>query len=140
MISSGRIAYGKSCVSIFFQKYVRPTDTVLEIASGYGEFSRHIRAARKVAIDLNPESADFLPTDAEFHLGSAADLSAIEAASIDICFSSNFFEHLPSKNTLDRVLKEVLRVLKPGGYTSLCNPTCAMRLASIGITMTTTSR
>lgn len=99
----------------FFQRYVARTATVLEIASGYGEFLRHIEARRKIATDLNPEAAGFVPAGAEFRLGSATDLSWLETASIDVCFSSNFFEHLPSKEVLDKVLGEVLRVLKPGG-------------------------
>jgi len=99
----------------FFQGYVLPTDTLLEIGCGYGEFSRHIRAGRKIAIDLNPAAAECLPPDVEFHLASAANLAPIASASVDVCFSSNFFEHLPSKQVLDRVLAETLRVLKPGG-------------------------
>ena len=99
----------------FFQRYVPPGSTVLDLASGYGEFVRHIRADRKIAIDLNPEAREFLPDGAEFHLRSADDLSCLVTGSIDVCFSSNFFEHLPSKSVLDRVLTEALRVLKPGG-------------------------
>lgn len=99
----------------FFQRYVRPDSTVLDIACGYGEFLRHIRAGRKIAIDLNPDAAKFLPAGVEFHVGSADDMAVVEAGSVDICFSSNFFEHLPSKEVLDKVLGEALRVLKPGG-------------------------
>jgi len=99
----------------FFQRYVRLDDTVLDLACGYGEFSRHIRARRRIAIDMNVDAQRFLPSDVEFHLGSATDLAAIGAESVDICFSSNFFEHLPSKEEMDRVLAEALRVLKPGG-------------------------
>ncbi|NUZ05175.1 class I SAM-dependent methyltransferase [Schlegelella sp. ID0723] len=99
----------------FFQRYVARDATVLELASGYGEFLRYIHAGRKIAIDLNPEAGSFLPPGTEFHLQSADDLSCIEGGSVDVCFSSNFFEHLPSKEVLDRVLKESLRVLRPGG-------------------------
>lgn len=99
----------------FFQAYISPQDTLLEIACGYGEFTRHIRAGRKIAIDLNPDAAGRLPADVEFYLTSASDLAPIATNSVDVCFSSNFFEHLPSKEVLDRVLSETLRVLKPGG-------------------------
>ncbi len=99
----------------FFQTYVDESSTILDIASGYGEFSRHIRAKRKIAIDLNPESKSFLSSDVEFHLTSADDLSMLKEESVDVCFSSNFFEHLPSKKVMDAVLSEALRVLKPGG-------------------------
>lgn len=99
----------------FFQRYIPPTSSVLEIACGYGEFIRHIRASRKIAIDLNPDARDSLPDDIEFHLSSASNLSMIEDASVDICFSSNFFEHLPSREVMDAVLAEAFRVLKRGG-------------------------
>ncbi len=85
----------------FFQRYV-------------GEFMRHIKAGRKIAVDLNPETRSLLPPDVEFHQTDAANLP-IDSASVHVCFSSNFFEHLPSKTRLDQVLQESLRVLRPGG-------------------------
>lgn len=99
----------------YFQRFVDSTDTVLEIAPGYGEFIRHIHAARKIGVDLNPDSAACLGDDVEFHQGSADDLSMVPAESVDVCFSSNFFEHLPNKEVMDQVLAEARRVLKPGG-------------------------
>lgn len=99
----------------YFQQFVSPDDTVLEIASGYGEFIRHIEATRKIAVDLNPDSAQCLGDEVEFRLGSAAQLDMLGDESIDVCFSSNFFEHLPDKDVMDQVLLEARRVLKPGG-------------------------
>jgi len=99
----------------YFQQFIPRESTVLEIASGYGEFIRHISAARKIAVDLNPDSAACLPAGIEFYLGSATDLDMLEDASVDVCFSSNFFEHLPSKEVMDQVLEQARRVLKPGG-------------------------
>jgi ubiquinone/menaquinone biosynthesis C-methylase UbiE len=99
----------------FFQRYVRETDTLLELACGLGEFTRAIRAGRKVAVDLNPDAAERLPTDVEFHLAPASNLDFLPDASVDVCFTSNFFEHLHAKSELDAVLAEVRRVLRPGG-------------------------
>lgn len=104
------------------QKYVRPTDTVLDVACGLGEFSRHIQAQRKIAIDLNPAARKFLPEPIEFHLGPANDLSFLPDAQVDVAFSSNFLEHLPDKATVDAVLREVRRVLKPGGRYVVIQP------------------
>ena len=39
----------------FFQHYVDPSATVLDLGSGWGEFIRHIHAHRRIAIDLNPD-------------------------------------------------------------------------------------
>ena len=100
----------------YFQQFVNSQrDTVLDLACGLGEFSRHIKAAHKIAIDLNPASQALLPPDTEFHLTSAERMDTVLDGSVDVCFSSNFLEHLPSKESVDAVLKEVLRVLRPGG-------------------------
>jgi SAM-dependent methyltransferase len=96
----------------FFQRFAPEDSVVLDLACGFGEFSRYIRAARKIAVDTNPDVETILADDVEFHHGSADDLSMEE---IDVCFTSNFFEHLPDKPAMDRVLKEVLRVLRRGG-------------------------
>jgi SAM-dependent methyltransferase len=34
---------------------------------------------------------------------------------VDVCFASNFFEHLENKRSMDAVLQEARRVLRPGG-------------------------
>lgn len=99
----------------YFQRYVRPEDTVLDIACGQGEFIRNIRCARKLAVDLNREVEGHLPPDIEYHCSAADKLDGVASGSVDVCFISNFFEHLPSKEAMDAVLLEVKRVLKRGG-------------------------
>jgi ubiquinone/menaquinone biosynthesis C-methylase UbiE len=105
----------KALCEDYFQQFVPRSATVLEIACGYGEFIRHIAASQKIAVDLNPDSESCLSDDIEFHLGSATNLSMLQDNTVDVCFSSNFFEHLPSKEVMDLVLAEARRVLKPGG-------------------------
>jgi ubiquinone/menaquinone biosynthesis C-methylase UbiE len=99
----------------YFQRYVRATDTVLDVACGQGEFIRHIRCARKIAVDLNREVEKTLPPDIEYHCSAADRMEAVGSETVDVCFISNFFEHLPSKEAMDAVLLEVKRVLKKGG-------------------------
>jgi SAM-dependent methyltransferase len=99
----------------FFQRYVREGDTSLDLGCGFGEFSRFIRARRRIAVDVNPDARSLLPGEVEFHQADARRLDFLPTDSIDVCFTSNFFEHLPSKSDLDTVLGEVRRVLRPGG-------------------------
>lgn len=98
----------------FFQQFVAEDAVVLDLACGFGEFSHFVRAGRKLALDSNREVAALLPQDVEFHAGSADDLSMLGDESVDVCFTSNFFEHLPDHAAMDRVLQAVRRVLRPG--------------------------
>ncbi len=106
----------------FFQRYVRESDTTLDLGCGFGEFTRFIRARRKIAVDLNRDVAALLPPDVEFHAADARELDFLPSAAVDVCFTSNFFEHLGSKQELDAVLLEVHRVLRPGGLLVALQP------------------
>lgn len=106
----------------FFSRYVKDTDTVLDIACGYGEFINHIRGAVRLAVDLNPDARDCLRPEVRFFQRSCEDLSPIPDDSVDVAFESNFFEHLPDKHTLRRVVEEVRRKLRPGGRFIMLQP------------------
>ena len=79
----------------FFQKYVDPNATVVDIASGYGEFLNNICAKNKIAIDLNPDVKKFFGAEVDFHLRPATELGSVIDNAADIVFTSNFLEHLP---------------------------------------------
>lgn len=99
----------------FLDQYIQHKDTVLDLGAGRCEFINACRAPRKIAVDLNPETPRYAQEGVEVVLTASDDLSAIESASVDVVFSSNFFEHLPDKRTLLRTLDECSRVVKPGG-------------------------
>ncbi|MPY94805.1 MAG: methyltransferase domain-containing protein [Acidimicrobiia bacterium] len=98
----------------FFQQYVEPTDTVLDLGAGSCEFVNNIQARRKIAVDLNPDTVEHA-RGAEVLQASSEDLSAVADGTVDVVFTSNFFEHLPDKKSLLTTLGEVHRVLRPGG-------------------------
>src|SRR5436190_3405517 len=81
----------------FFDRYVAPTDTVLDLGAGSCEYINAARAAHKIAVDLNPETKHFAASDVTVLLTSSEDLSALADGSVDVVFTSNFFEHLPTK-------------------------------------------
>lgn len=105
----------KAIVEAYFQKFVQPGDTVLDMGCGFGEFLNHVRCARRIGIDLNPEAPKYLDKSVEFHAGDVCNLTMIPDASVNIVFTSNLIEHLPSKDAARRMLSEARRVLKPGG-------------------------
>ena len=42
-------------------------------------------------------------------------MAPITDDTVDVCFSSNFLEHLPSKAAVAGALAEIWRVMRPGG-------------------------
>src|SRR3954466_12717273 len=100
----------------FFQRYVRDQDTVLDIGAGFGEFLRHIRCARRIAVDIERLSGRVLPAGTEEVFTPSDQLSRhVPENSVDVVFCSNFFEHLPNTEIFLATLKEIRTVLKPGG-------------------------
>jgi len=110
-----RDAVWRLLVRDIFQRYVQPSAAVLDLGSGWGEFIRHIRAQRRIAMDLNPEMPSRVGPGVETILQDCAQTWPIADSSLDVVFTSNFFEHLPDKDALRRTLKESLRCLKVGG-------------------------
>jgi len=106
----------------FFSRFVRPTDVVLDLACGYGEFINFIACGRRIAMDINADARGHLRPDVEFHHRSCEDLAFLADGSLDVVFESNLFEHLPSKETLTEVVREVRRVLRPGGRFVMMQP------------------
>ena len=99
----------------WFQRFVGEKETILDLGSGYGEFSNAIRAGKKYAMDLNPDAPPHQGVEVEFLLQDCSTRWPLADGSLDVVFTSNFFEHLPDKATLGRTLDEIRRCLKPGG-------------------------
>jgi SAM-dependent methyltransferase len=110
-----RTAVWQVLASAFFQKYVARDATVLDLGCGYGEFINHIQCGRKLGMDLNPRSPEFLAKDVGFLQQDCSLRWNLPDASLDVVFTSNFFEHLPDKLSLRNTLREAHRCLKPGG-------------------------
>ena len=107
----------------FFVRYVPPGATVVDLGAGYCDFINHIHAARRLAIDLNPETRTAAAPGVEVHSRPLTELGAVVApGSVDVAFASNVFEHLRSPDALLEVLAVVRHALRPGGKLIVLQP------------------
>jgi len=104
-----------------FQPYVRETDTVLDLGAGRCEFINTIICRERIAVDLNPDAGSHL-REGRFVQASSTDIAPVEDHSVDVVFSSNFFEHLPNKAAVLQTMGECRRVLRPNGHLIVLMP------------------
>jgi len=106
----------------FFQRYVRPTDTVVDIGAGFCEFINNIAAAKKIAVDLNPDVRRFAAPDVQVINAPCTSIEQLAESSVDAVFMSNFLEHLLDKAAVLATLRECHRILRPGGRIIVLQP------------------
>jgi SAM-dependent methyltransferase len=99
----------------FFSRWISPGSDVLDLGAGYGEFINNIRCRKRYALDLNPDAPAHLEAAIEFIQHDCSQPWPLPPESVDVVFTSNFFEHLPDKAALSRTLLQAFRTLRPGG-------------------------
>jgi SAM-dependent methyltransferase len=114
----------KVLVQDFLQKYIKKTATVLDIAGGYCEFINQVKAKEKYLIDLNPDAKLFADPDVHLIVDDIVKPQHSDTLNryFDVIFTSNFFEHLRSKEELIQVLLFCFNQLKPGGSLLIIQP------------------
>lgn len=88
---------------------------MLDLGCGYGEFINQVTVPCRYAMDLNPDLPHRVPSAVRCLLQDCSRTWPLGDGSLDLVFTSNFFEHLPDKVALGRTLDEAWRCLKPGG-------------------------
>ena len=99
----------------FFNRYIQPQQEVLDLGAGWGEFINQVEAAKKYAMDRNPDTGNHLAADVQFFHQDCTTTWPLTEHSLDVVFTSNFLEHLPGKPAIQQTLAEARRCLKPGG-------------------------
>ncbi|MGH8860311.1 MAG: methyltransferase domain-containing protein [Jatrophihabitantaceae bacterium] len=107
--------------SDFFQKFVPESSTTLDVAAGHCEFINHIKSARRLAVDLNPDVLVRAADGVEAFISRSDAMTDIATGSVDRVFISNFFEHIP-REVIVSTLDEVRRVLAPSGKLMVLQP------------------
>lgn len=108
--------------SEFFSRWAKAEDSVLDLGCGYGEFINNINARVKFAMDLNPSSRDHVAPDVQLFEQDCSLSWPLPDDSLDVVFTSNFFEHLPTKAALQATLSEAHRCLRPEGLLIALGP------------------
>ena len=106
----------------YFGKFISPDMAVLDLGCGWGEFINNIHAARKFAMDLNPDASQRLLPGIQFFHQDCSLTWQLPPESLDVVFTSNFLEHLPKKSLADQTMGEAFRCLKPGGLVICMGP------------------
>jgi SAM-dependent methyltransferase len=102
-------------VADHFSRYLGGVTSVLDLGCGFGHFVNQVDVAERHAIDLNPDVARRLDPGVQLHSQRADDPWPLEDGRLDLVFTSNFLEHLPSPAAMTATLAEAHRCLRPGG-------------------------
>jgi len=102
-------------LSHFFSQWIAPDSAVLDLGCGWCEFINSAVCRLKYGMDLNPDAKRYANLEVTILQQDCSAQWAMEKASLDVVFTSNFLEHLPAKSALEKTLHEAFRALKPNG-------------------------
>lgn len=133
-----RLAYGRPDIDRFWASgradldqvldavgaEIAPSDEIVEIGCGVGRISRELaaRGARVRATDVSREMLDLARRhnpeleNVEWIEADGRSLEPIEDRSADVCFSHVVFQHIPDPGVTLGYVREMGRVLRPGGW------------------------
>jgi SAM-dependent methyltransferase len=101
-------------------------DRMLEIGCGIGRVLTHFAPffERVDGIDIAPEMVDQarasgLPANVRVAVSSGGDLRGFHDDDVDFVFSYLVFQHIPEGAVIRSYLKEIRRILRPGGRAAL---------------------
>ena len=99
----------------FFSQWVSRDSEVLDLGCGWCEFINSVQCRRKFGMDLNPDVKSFANPDVRILEQDCSTPWVVDRESLDVVFTSNFLEHLPSKAAVQDTLLQAHHALKPGG-------------------------
>jgi SAM-dependent methyltransferase len=110
-----RDAVWRVLVDAWFARYTAGARHVLDLGCGWGQFINQVHAPHRYGIDLNADAEHHVDDGVELFCQSAAEPWPLSDATLDLVFTSNFLEHLPSRDAILAAFGEAFRCLRPGG-------------------------
>jgi SAM-dependent methyltransferase len=102
-------------VDEYFVQWIPARAAVLDLGCGHCEFINNVQAEVRFGMDLNPDTVQQAGPGVQILAQSCSEPWAIADDSLDVVFTSNFFEHLYTKNDLRDTLLQARRCLRTGG-------------------------
>jgi SAM-dependent methyltransferase len=99
----------------FFSRWIQTDSTVLDLGCGYYEFINSVTCSQKLAMDLYPDAVRLASSEVSVLKQNCSIAWLVPPESLDVVFTSNFFEHLPTKYALEKTLVEAHNALRSGG-------------------------
>jgi SAM-dependent methyltransferase len=112
---AGRLAMWRALVDAWFSGYLEGVHAVLDLGCGRGEFINQIEVPTRYALDLNPDATRHLDAGVELISQQASERWPLPDGSLDLVFTSNFLEHLASREDVSATLAESFRSLRVDG-------------------------
>jgi SAM-dependent methyltransferase len=108
-----------------FGRAIGSGDRVVEIGCGIGRMTRALagRAAHVTGIDVSAEMIERARValadleNVELLVGNGRDLAGVPDAGADVVYSFIVFQHIPDPSITCGYIREIGRVLRPGGWT-----------------------
>lgn len=118
---------------VFAALNAQPTDTILDIGSGDGIWTNQLARSSRAAITaLDISQVDMLVAKKRAKYMGITNVTYVRGDATHLPFKSNTFDRVLSISTLEHtdddvaILKEMLRVLKPGGTCVISIPTAKL--------------
>jgi SAM-dependent methyltransferase len=104
----------------FFKKYIKKSDSVIDIGAGFCEFINNIECKTKIAIDISKNTRNYAQKNVKVIICSADKIPT--SLKTNVIFMSNFLEHLENKESVIEIFKKSHSLLKPGGRIIIVQP------------------
>lgn len=109
-------------INSFFNKFIPPDSIILDLGCGWGEFINNVEGKKKIGMDLNREVEKHLVQSVDFIHQDCSQKWPLDDSSLDVVFTSNFFEHFLDKDKINRTIIQVKRCLKQNGILICLGP------------------